>query len=299
MSNLFREIYHLVKHFDYRKSNNRLYLESYYQGFQQKEVFNTIEKYCMFIGYPRSGHTLVGSLLDAHPEIVIAQELDALRYLQKNYNQRQIYSLILQNSQEFTETGRNCAGYSYIVPHQWQGKFDKLKIIGDKKGAGSTKLLGENRELLNILQETIDVPIKFIHVVRNPYDNISTLYKNKCKIEQKKNNKDKLEISLESSIEYYFNLCEIIKDLKLKIETNNLLDIKHELVIDNPQEALIKLCDFLDIKVSDEYLNNCASIVFKSHSKTRNSIKWTSEDIELVKQKINGFDFLQEYSYEN
>ncbi|MGK7936932.1 MAG: hypothetical protein AB4206_14215, partial [Xenococcaceae cyanobacterium] len=138
MSNLFKEIYQLARHFDYRKSNNRLYLESYYQGLKHKEIFNKIDKYCMFIGYPRSGHTLVGSLLDAHPEMVIAQELDALRFLKKDYGRRQIYSLILQNSQKFTETGRNCAGYSYIVPNQWQGKFDKLKIIGDKKGAGST-----------------------------------------------------------------------------------------------------------------------------------------------------------------
>ncbi len=27
----------------------------------------------MFIGYPRSGHSLVGSLLDAHPNIIVAQ----------------------------------------------------------------------------------------------------------------------------------------------------------------------------------------------------------------------------------
>lgn len=299
MSNLFKDIYQLARHFDYRKSNNRLYLESYYQGLKHKEIFNKIDKYCMFIGYPRSGHTLVGSLLDAHPEMVIAQELDALRFLKKDYGKRQIYSLILQNSQKFTETGRNCAGYSYIVPNQWQGKFDKLKIIGDKKGAGSTKLLGDNPELLNTLQKTINVPIKFIHVTRNPYDNISTLYKNKCRIEQEKNNKIKTGIDLESSIKYYFNLCQTIKELKLKIEQNNLLDLKHELVIDKPQDALKKSCDFLGIEVNDKYLNDCASIVFKSHSKTRNSIEWTSENIELVKQKISEFDFLQEYSYEN
>ena len=44
-------------------------------------MFETIQLYCMFVGYPRSGHSLVGTLLDAHPDIVIAHELDALRHI--------------------------------------------------------------------------------------------------------------------------------------------------------------------------------------------------------------------------
>ena len=45
------------------------------------DTFETIQLYCMFVGYPRSGHSLVGAMFDAHPDIVIAHELDALRYL--------------------------------------------------------------------------------------------------------------------------------------------------------------------------------------------------------------------------
>ena len=32
----------------------------------------------MFIGYPRSSHSLVGAILDAHPEIIIPHEYDVI-----------------------------------------------------------------------------------------------------------------------------------------------------------------------------------------------------------------------------
>jgi phage terminase large subunit-like protein len=41
--------------------------------------FHDVGVFCIFIGYPRSGHSLVGSLLNAHPEVIISHELDVLR----------------------------------------------------------------------------------------------------------------------------------------------------------------------------------------------------------------------------
>ena len=46
-----------------------------------KPLLDDVKTLCLFIGYQRSGHSLVGSLLDAHPRMAIAHELDALFYL--------------------------------------------------------------------------------------------------------------------------------------------------------------------------------------------------------------------------
>ncbi len=32
----------------------------FYELFKHEDFFQSVEKYCMFVGYPRSGHTLVG-----------------------------------------------------------------------------------------------------------------------------------------------------------------------------------------------------------------------------------------------
>ncbi|KAL9978240.1 hypothetical protein ACROYT_G015735 [Oculina patagonica] len=80
--------------------------------------------------------------------------------------------------------------YSYNVPGAWQGTFNgKLKVIGDKKGGGTTMELTEKPEKFSILKElneTVGIPLKFLHVIRNPFDVISTwvlrLFKARLKV---------------------------------------------------------------------------------------------------------------------
>ena len=38
-----------------------------------QNVIDGVKKFVIFIGYPRSGHSIVGSFMDAHPHMVITQ----------------------------------------------------------------------------------------------------------------------------------------------------------------------------------------------------------------------------------
>lgn len=254
--------------------------------FAREDPFKTVEKYCMFIGYPRSGHSLVGALLDAHPNIIIAHELNALRYFARGFSKRKIYYLLLRGSQRHAAAGRRETKYSYEVPNQWQGKFKSLKVIGDKKGSGSIQVFQENPDFLKLLLEKIDVPIKFIHVTRNPYDNITTMI-------------GKKNIILRSGIDSYFLKCQTAARLKTEITPEDFFEFKHEYFIENPRKILQELCIFLGAEPLDDYLDDCAGIVFKSPRKTRFNIDWPAESIELVTKQIEEFEFLQGYSYQD
>lgn len=37
-----------------------------------------IHTFVLFVGYPRSGHSLIGSIMDAHPNVIIAHEVKQL-----------------------------------------------------------------------------------------------------------------------------------------------------------------------------------------------------------------------------
>ena len=52
-----------------------------------------------------------------------------------------------------------------------------LQIIGDKKGVGASRSLLQERKRVSFeeLKKIVNVPIKFIHVYRNPYDNVATM----------------------------------------------------------------------------------------------------------------------------
>jgi hypothetical protein len=82
------------------------YLSSYYKGRENWELFDKVYIYCMFIGYSRSGHSLVGSLLYAHPNAIIAHELDALKFAKVGFDKHQVYQLLLDNSRRFVRRGR-------------------------------------------------------------------------------------------------------------------------------------------------------------------------------------------------
>ena len=71
-------------------------------------AFAGLETYCMFIGYPRSGHSLVGSLLDAHSQVVIAHEMNVLKFIDvAEFTAPELYWLILENSRLFAMCGRH------------------------------------------------------------------------------------------------------------------------------------------------------------------------------------------------
>ena len=51
------------------------------------------------------------------------------------------------------------------------------QVIGDKKGGKTTNQLKKlnNVNALEEIKQVVEMPMKFLHVVRNPYDNIATM----------------------------------------------------------------------------------------------------------------------------
>lgn len=272
------------------------YPVSLWGGLKHRELFEDIERYCMFTGCPRSGHSLIGSLLDAHPNMVLAHELNTLKYIYAGFGKRQIYYLLLKTSQAFTKRGHQWAGYTYAVPRQWQGRFKKLQVIGDKKGGQSTLMLSLYPGLLQRLQRTINTPIRLIHVIRNPYDNITTMY---VKEQEKALKGRKRWLNLRGSIDWYFSLCETVIKIKKQIRNNEIFELRHERFLDDPENLLKQICTYLGIDAPKDYLRDCASIVFKSPHKTRYNIKWNNKLIDIVEEKMAEIPFLKGYSFED
>ena len=62
-----------------------LYLVSGAKSVVEKKLFVDVQTYCLFIGHGRSGHSILGALLDAHPNIILPDEVDVLKYLQAGF----------------------------------------------------------------------------------------------------------------------------------------------------------------------------------------------------------------------
>ena len=271
------------------------YLRSSFEGRRNKGLFADVEAYCMFVGYPKSGHSLLGSLLDAHPEAIIAHEQDALRYLRVGFGKMQLFHLLLENSRRYAEAGRDWNVYSYRVPGQWQGRFRKLRVIGDKKGGLSTLRLDEDPGLQHKLRKTAGVPVKYVHVVRNPYDNISTMLRDGV-FDWRSGGRGR---NLKRSIEDYFSLCEAMRRFKERTDSSDVFEVRHEEIVEDSERELRRLCAFLNLEAPEDYLRDCSRMVFRSPSRSRSKVEWSPEDVEDVRRRSERFDFLRGYSYED
>jgi hypothetical protein len=262
-----------------------LYLKSSRMSQRQDDLFCNVQTYCMFVGYPRSGHSILGALIDAHPQAIMGHELDVLQFVDAGFSRNQIFSLLLENSSSFARVGRGWNGRSHVVANQWQGRFEKLKVIGDKKGRASNVRLAGDPELLTRLRSTFGMPIKFIHVVRNPFDNISTI----CQ-KARKSVHDK-------PIGDYFKLVEGVSRIKQRVPAEDFIDLKYEELISCPERQLREVCDFLSLPCTDDYVRDAASVVFSAPHKSRSEASWNDQMIATVTNKIREYDFLSGYSY--
>jgi hypothetical protein len=277
-----------------KKLFNLILKLKYSMLFRRKEHdFDSVEQFCIFAGYPRSGHSLVGALMDAHPEMIISHELDVLDKITKGFSYRHIYAMIIENSRKWALKGRKASGYNYSVKGQWQGRYRKLKIIGDKRGGRTTMLLSQGFHLLEKLKEELPVPLRIIHVVRNPFDNIVTRAHKGREVMQ--------EISpdgIRNIINRHFEQA----DLNMRVISDSgchVLTIKHEELISNPRAVLIDICDFLGIEAPMSWVKACAAIVFEKPHKTRFSFDYSKEQIDEINEKMEMYPFFQGYSFDS
>jgi hypothetical protein len=266
------------------RKKNRLFVQSLLGGLAYHRSFRDLETFCMFIGYPRSGHTLIGSLLDAHPNAVIADELNALRFVEAGFCKKQLFYLLLRNARRAAAAGRERTGYHYRVPGQWQGRFERLRVIGDKMGGSTALRLKARPSLLESLPSLLQVQTKYIHVLRNPYDVISTLH-----LRQR--------TPLLQAVDHFFQRCEAVAYIKERVP-EHVIELRHEAFIADPEAALRNLCSFIGLGGDDVYYDACASIVFRSPHQSRREIDWPSGLIETIARKSSPFHFLDGYSYD-
>jgi hypothetical protein len=154
-------------------------------------------------------------------------------------------------------------------------------------GGRSTLSFGKDPQLLGRLQKFIGMEIKFLHVVRNPYDNVATMHRHR-----------QAGPNLEDNVDRYRRMCEINLRLAGEIPKENLLEIRLETLIARPKETLADICQFFDVSADPEYLEACAGIVSPSPSRTRHDIEWTPTEKARVAALIRECPHLDGYSFE-
>ena len=254
--------------------------------------FDDLKIFCCFVGHGRSGGTLVGALLNAHPNIVMSNELNALRRLRTGLTAAQLYRVIyLVSARQVRRGSKGGGGYSYEVSGQWQGKHRELTIIGDRKAGATAYEIVCNPDTLATLERKVSLDKKFIHVIRNPFDTITTTYlKTSAKAGQS------ADEHLSREIRNYFARSSAIHQIEKQFGASAIHHLHHELLIADPNGQLRGLCRFLGVEPLEDYLRDCAGILKKSPHQSRKSLDWPERQIAEVNQRMKACPWLAEYA---
>lgn len=256
------------------------------RAIKHRADFADVRVYCMFIGHGRSGHSLVGSLLNAHAQATVSHELDALKYLRFPITRQQLFAMILRKDARFNSKGRKWGSYVYDIEGAHQGEFETLRVIGDNRGGKSTSRLGKNPELLERLRSVVTVPLRVIQVIRNPFDNIASAHKT-------------WDITIDRAINYYFTNAEYVDDIASVLSDAELFRTRHEDFVYETRAEMESLCEYLSLEIDEQYLDTCEEFVFDSPKKTRHDAEWSDEQIQRVQNRITEHDWLDGYTFDS
>jgi hypothetical protein len=241
----------------------------------------------MFIGHARSGHSVVGALIGAHPDAVTCDELDALHYVAAGFSRRDLLALTIATAHAQAR-GRHKAGrdgqvYSYEVAGWWRDVWRSLRVVGDSLAGRTVQRLHESPSLIERVDALLaPTDVRYIHVVRDPFDNISTMM-------------IRGERTFESALDRYFETCAALVDVSGLIGMDRIHTLFHESFIARPAEELRRLCAYLGLEESVAYTEACTKVVYSSPSRSSSRIAWDAAMIDRVRDRMAEYAFLQRY----
>lgn len=237
----------------------------------------------MFVGQGRSGHSLVGAFLDAHPDCLISHELDICRLMKAGFSKDQICYLIWENSRHFAKVGRAWGRFSYAVPDAFQGRFRQLRVIGDKKGGSTADFVYQNPSNIAHISGFFGAPVRFIHVVRHPLDNIAAMAARGGGTSR-----------LDFAIENYTRRCRASAQL-IDAHPADVITLHHEDILSRPRAELAALASAIGLEPEPFWLDACVRVIAPAPSLSREKVTWSNIHLTAVRQLVSEHVFLQRY----
>ena len=108
--------------------------------------------------------------------------------------------------------------------------------------------------------------------------------------------------ALSHRIKHQFNLADAVSRISQSLVDRNtqMLELHNHELVSHPEETILKLCQFLEIECSSDYVRACASKVFPELSRTRfvgcTGLKEPRKQCKITFRNIHSF---KGYSYDS
>jgi hypothetical protein len=237
-----------------------------------------LHRFLLIVGNARSGSTILGAALDAHPEVVIANESKESANFWRGVDGRAICEGILANAEDQAVSGRMSSGYKYQIGLAPSTKAT-IRVLGDKIWNPATLLLHGNHGLIRSLEERMGAPIVVINSVRNIFDTVTTMHR-------------RSGATIVDRLRWFAAHCEAIAAIVERLPPDRFMHIHHENLVLHPEEEIKKCCRLLDLDYEVNHVTEVKKLLFKRPNMARNQVSWTANEISEAECIIDRFPWL-------
>jgi hypothetical protein len=246
-----------------------------------RAAVSTVTGFVLIVGNARSGSSLLGAVLDAHPSAIVANEAEGSVNLWRHLTGPEILHRIYETAARNAAAGRPSEGYRYQIGPP-PGEKLVVRLAGDKAWNPALLMLHGNPRLLPSLEERLAMPVRLVHTIRNPFDTIATMHR-------------RSGASLADRTRWYFMHCDAAAALEERLPADRFLNSHHADLLTDPAGELQRLCAFLGLPACDEHRAAVTRRLYDRPRRTADSVPWTAGQIADVLSRMAQFDFLHRY----
>jgi hypothetical protein len=252
-----------------------------------------LKVFCLFVGYSRSGSSAVGAMLDSHPNAIIVHEAKAVyRVFDQGFDRQRLFDYMMLRNKVMAEEGRTSPhlggkAYNQSLTGQVKTSRSRIYVLGDKKAGSCLFVLDAKGPecivgRLKKFQRFMRLPVRLVHVIRNPFDIFAALY-------------------LKNPGAAWPMLSRWARDIDVLKKDGSfpMHDLYLADLLENGGEEMAKVVRFLGLRSSKAFEERCRKHTesFQPHRR-RDEVGWNSEMNKQVKSLIEKYEFFSGYKFE-
>ncbi len=262
-----------------RLNHRRRRLIGYWQA--RELPIDQIEVCVFLIGHTKSGGSLLGACLDAHPDVVIADEMGIPQHVASGFSRDEIVGLAVRNSRREAlkdrVTARRIEAYSLAIPGGHQGAFRRLQVVGDTNAGPTTRVLGADPTILDRLTGEFEpIQIRVVHIARDPRGPVAAMHARSGR-------------SVDDGIADYADQCRRLELLRSAIPEHRLMTVRYEDLVAAPREVLQAVADFVGVDSPNRWLDGCDALIEPTSTAEPN---WTVDQLAAMDRLVASHPWL-------
>lgn len=241
---------------------------------------------CLFIGPVKSGGSLVGAMLDAHPDIVMGDEVDLARLVRARISGDAMLAEFARSARREAMKGRVTArrlgGYSLEIRGWSQGSSERPRVVGSSRPGPTTRYLADTPgALARVIDMFSDRRFVFLHVIRRPEDSIAAMVL--------RSGRDVVDAAADHARQ-----CERLDWLRRQLG-DSVYSVRYESLLDDCPGTLQGVVEFLGADPNGSYLDACSDLIDAGRAPESTQVSWNTAAVDIVEETVHTYDFLAPY----